>query len=84
MGGGGQGHSRTPLATPLLLKIQIHVGTLKSGGIFRASRKVSVEYMNAEKRRSGQKCFEKKMSLGLSSVPVLISRAECSYQGPLK
>ena len=49
-GGGGRGDSRAPLAAPLLLKIQIHVGTLKSGGIFRASRKVSAEYMNAEKR----------------------------------
>ena len=51
--GGGVGVTGTPgppLATPLLLKIQIHVGSLKSGSIFRASRKVSVEYMNAEKR----------------------------------
>ena len=49
-GRGGTGTPGPPLATPLLLKIQIHVGSLKSGSIFRASRKVSVEYMNAEKR----------------------------------
>ena len=48
--GGVTGTPGPPLATPLLLEIQIHVGSLKSGSIFRASRKVSVEYMNAEKR----------------------------------
>ena len=48
--GGSRAPQDPPLATPLLLEIQIHVGSLKSGSIFRASRKVSVEYMNAEKR----------------------------------
>ena len=34
----------------VLLKIQIHVRNLNTESIFRTSRKVSVEYMNAEKR----------------------------------
>ena len=49
-GGGVTGTPGPPKLRPLLLEIQIHVGSLKSGSIFRASRKVSVEYMNAEKR----------------------------------
>ena len=68
----------------VLLKIQVHVRNLNTESIFRTSRKVSVEYMNAEKRFWPKMFWKKKKSLGLSSVPVLIWRAECSYQEPLK